>query len=307
MALENEMAGLDMFNEDIGASDQPRRLSKLQQQLEAEKQERDFLHEELARSHELLEFHKQMAHEKDQELQQTNQLINETVDALVKEAVAFKTVESAGKFWLGLVREKKDEDAAMKIQSVRRGQLARRGKDEAEMNAMRGKIAELSNMLDDERCCREVLQKQVANLEANQSASVARSCAASSRPSVVMSNSYVPVVKARVINPTESVINPTASMRALEGSVARVGVGPSAINPRPSVRAGIAGAPPSSRVGESTRVLPQSTLYSAGVARNMVRLPTPTPVARSAIPGQPVRLEARVISGVKHSTGYSVQ
>jgi hypothetical protein len=204
MALESEMAGLDVFNEDIGENEQPRRNSRidaLQQQLEAEKQERELLQNELAKSHELVQIREKMINDKDQELQQTNVLISQTVDALVKEAVALKTVESAGKFWLGLVRDKKkDEDAAIKIQSLRRGQLARRREEKEEdeaMVAMRAKVAELSQLLNEERTCREALQQQVASLQA-------QSFTAPLASSVVMSKSYAPAPAIRITQPIAS-------------------------------------------------------------------------------------------------------
>jgi len=252
MALENEMAGLDMFNEDIGEDEQrrSRRVEVLQEQLEAEKQERDFLQEELARSHELVEWQEKVINDKDQELLQTHELINETVDALVKEAVAFKTVESAGKFWLGLVRDKKsDEDAAVKIQSVRRGQLARRReKDDTEMDVLRARIADLSKQLNEERSSHEALQKQVAHLEA------AHTLVRRSVQAPAGTNPLVTTYAARYIGqPTATPTTNTASPRFIERSSA----------------------------------LPQAKLIAA--PRKVV---TAAPVTKASIPVQPIRLQA---------------
>jgi hypothetical protein len=217
MALESEMAGLDISIEKASENDQPRhnsRLDELQKQLEVEKQERQILQEELVRSNELVQMQEQTINEKEQELQQTNELINQTVDELVKEAIALKTVESAGKYWLGLVRDKKkDENAALKIQSLRRGQLARRReKDDAEIVELRAKFIELSELLDKEKSTREALQKQMANLQAPVAKFQALSCTAPSvASSVLTSPSYTPSPMTPL---TPRIINPIASARS---------------------------------------------------------------------------------------------
>lgn len=176
---------LEVFDEEIVEAQ--RRITDLQAQLDKEKREREGLQEKLASIQERCAVD-------EEELQQTKEQINQTVDACVKQALALKTARSVAATWLGLVRNKhrevkeqvhasctgaKVEDVAAsndemtKMQSCVRelqAQLDQEKQDnEAGMVMLQNHIHELRQQRDQEKHARDALQRQLASLEATRS------------------------------------------------------------------------------------------------------------------------------------------